>query len=145
MYLLACLLARTWDAAKSVSIWVEVVSDRRLEIEKACQSNALVSESSLVGSRQEISRRDLALLDASARSSLRSADHGKQWEHDQLRLILENITVPFPNGVIYIRRSDVVLATKNNRKSALLSALTLSAGGYKVRMRLRMWILSNNK
>jgi hypothetical protein len=118
VYLLACLLARAWDAAKSVSIWVELVSDRRLEIEKAFQSNAIVSESSLVGSRQEISRHDLALLDASERSWLRSADRGKQWEHDQLRLILENIPVPFPSGVIYVRRSDVVLAAKKNRKSA---------------------------
>ena len=98
VYLLACLLARAWNAKESISIWVELISDRRKEIEKAFHDNEVVSESSLIGARQEISRCDLGLWDASARSWLRSADQGKQRESDQLMLILKNIEIPFTSG-----------------------------------------------
>ena len=70
-----------------MSIWVEVVSETRKEIQEEFQSHAIFPQSSLEGARQTISRDDLALLDASARSWLRSADQGKQADQDQLMLI----------------------------------------------------------
>jgi hypothetical protein len=98
VYLLACLLARAWGPPSAVSIWVELVSERRKEVQEELKSHVIVSQSSLEGARQTISRDDLALLDASARSWLRSADQGKRVEQDQLMLILKNIGLPFAAG-----------------------------------------------
>ena len=98
IYLLSCLLARAWDAKESISIWVELVAGRRNEIEKAFKENHLITESSLLSARQDITRQDLALWDASTRAWLRSADQAKAWEQNQLMLILKNINVPFAGG-----------------------------------------------
>ena len=98
VYLLSCLLARAWDSKESVSIWVELVAERRRQIEEAFRDNHLVSESSLLSARHEISRQELALWDASTRAWLRSADQAKVWEQDQLMLIVKNVSVPFSHG-----------------------------------------------
>ncbi|KAK2846313.1 hypothetical protein FQN49_005848 [Arthroderma sp. PD_2] len=98
IYLLSCLLARAWDSKESISLWVELVAERKRQIKTSVESNYPVSEASVVSSLQDISRHDLALWDASARSWLRSADQAKQREHDQLLLMLKNINIPFPGG-----------------------------------------------
>ena len=104
VYLLSCLLARAWDPKESVSIWVELVDERKREIEEAFRDNHLVSESSLLSTRQDISRQELALWDASTRAWLRSADQAKARQQNQLMLILKNINVPFSGGSsTYIR------------------------------------------
>ena len=98
VYLLACLLARAWDAKEAISIWVELVEHRRRVIEEEFKSNHTVSESSLNSTRQDILRNDLARWDASARAWLLSADQAKIKEKTQLRLVLENCQLPFPGG-----------------------------------------------
>ena len=77
VYLLACLLARAWDAKEAISIWVELVEHRRRAIQEEFRSNHAVSESSLNSVPQDISSDDLARWDASARAWLLSADHAK--------------------------------------------------------------------
>ena len=76
-YLLACMLARAWDAREAVSIWVELVEQRRKDIMNADVNHDIISESSRMSAFHEIERQDLALLDASARSWLESADQAK--------------------------------------------------------------------
>ncbi|PGH20382.1 hypothetical protein AJ80_03650 [Polytolypa hystricis UAMH7299] len=98
VYLLSCLLVRAWDATEAISIWVELVSERKREIKDSFQANQPISEVSVFSALQEIPRQDLALWDSSARVWLRSADQAKQRQHDQLLLILRNITIPFPAG-----------------------------------------------
>ncbi|KAK2761255.1 hypothetical protein FQN54_001777 [Arachnomyces sp. PD_36] len=98
VYLLACLLARLWGAKEATSIWVELVAERKREIKEAFEANHPVTELGLVGAQQDISRSDIQHWDASARSWLRSADQAKQWEHDQLLLIVKNIDAPFMGG-----------------------------------------------
>ena len=98
VYLLACLLARAWDAKEAISIWVELVQQRRTAIEEEYRSNHAVSESSLNSVRQDISREDLARWDASARAWLLSADQAKVKEQTQLMLVLKNCQLPFPGG-----------------------------------------------
>ena len=98
VYLLACLLARAWDAKEAISIWVELVEHRRRDIEEAFRSNHAVSESSLNSVRQDISREDLAKWDTSARAWLLSADQAKIKEQTQLMLVLKNCQLPFPGG-----------------------------------------------
>jgi hypothetical protein len=98
VYLLSCLLARAWDAKQSTSLWVELVAARQFEVEEAFKDNHVISSSSLVSARQDISRNDLTRWDSSARSWLRSADQAKAWEQHQLALILKNINLPFTGG-----------------------------------------------
>ena len=98
VYLLACLLARAWDPKEAISIWFELVEDRRRVIEEEFRSNHAVSESSLNSTRQDISRNDLARWDASARAWLLSADQAKIKEQTQLMLILKNCQLPFSGG-----------------------------------------------
>ena len=98
VYLLACLLARAWDAKEAISIWVELVEHRRRAIGEEFRSNHAVSESSLNSVRQDISRDDLARWDASARAWLLSADQAKVKEQTQLMLVLKNCQLPFSGG-----------------------------------------------
>ena len=91
LYLLAALLAHEWDDKKAVSIWVELVTERKKEIMEAYLENHLITESSLLSSRQDISRHELAQWDDSARSWLRSADQAKRREVNQFLLISENL------------------------------------------------------
>ena len=98
IYLLACLLARAWDAKEAISIWVELVEQRRKVIEEEFRSNHAVSESSLNSIRQDITRHDLARWDASARAWLLSADQVKVKEEKQLMLIWKNCEIPFDGG-----------------------------------------------
>ena len=98
IYLLACLLANVWDPNEATSIWVELVAERKKAILKAFVNNSVISEASIYSAQQEITREELSLWDASARSWLRSADQAKQQEKDQAMLILKNIILPYPAG-----------------------------------------------
>jgi hypothetical protein len=98
IYLLSCLLARAWDAKTATAIWVELVAARRKEIEEGLKNNHNISASSVVGAYQDITRKDLALWDSSARAWLRRADKAKEWSQCQLSLIVKNINTPIPGG-----------------------------------------------
>ena len=98
IYLLACLLARAWDAKEAISIWVELIEQRRKAIVGDYNSLHAVSESSLHSVRQDISREDLARWDASARAWLLSADQAKIRQQTQLMLVMKNYQLPFNGG-----------------------------------------------
>lgn len=98
VYFLACLLARAWDAQEAISIWVELVEQRRKAIGEEFKNNYAVSESSLNSVRQDILRDDLARWDASARAWLLSADQAKIKEQTQLMLVINNCQLPFNGG-----------------------------------------------
>ncbi|MDI1491599.1 MAG: hypothetical protein OHK93_002808 [Ramalina farinacea] len=98
VYLLACMLARAWDAREAVSIWVELVEQRRKDIMSADVNHDVVSESSRMSVSHGIERQDLARLDASARSWLESADQAKLLQQTQLMLVVKNTLVPFVGG-----------------------------------------------
>ena len=98
VYLLACMLARAWDAREAVSIWVELVEQRRKDIMSADMNHDVVSESSRMSVAHGIERQDLARLDASARSWLESADQAKLLQQTQLMLVVKNTQVPFVGG-----------------------------------------------
>lgn len=95
VYLLACLLARAWDSRAAVSIWVEIVDERRKEILRSSQNHEIVSDSTRMSYFQEILRKDLARLDASARAWLQSADKAKLRQQTQFMLIIKNVQLPF--------------------------------------------------
>lgn len=92
MYLLACMLARAWEADKSVSIWAELVSERQAEIMRLTEDGPQLT-STYMAACQDITREELAKWDASARSWLRSADEVKRVPYTKFMLIAKNISV----------------------------------------------------
>jgi hypothetical protein len=98
VHLLSCMLARAWDAKESNSILVELIAERQKEINILVANNSIVSTSTLVAARQDISRSEIAEWDASVRSWLQRADEAKVVEHDQFLLIIKNVNIPFGSG-----------------------------------------------
>ena len=97
--LLACMLARKFDDAKyAIAIWSELVAERQREIRMAEVNGEIILETSMMAARQTITREELALFDASARSWLSSADEVKISEQKRLMLILKNIPTPVSVG-----------------------------------------------
>ena len=73
--LLACMIARLFDASESTSVWFELVKDRRRDVAAKFENNEELPFSALSAATQaDISREQLAEWDASARAWLRTAD-----------------------------------------------------------------------
>ncbi|OCL07602.1 hypothetical protein AOQ84DRAFT_408611 [Glonium stellatum] len=94
VHLLGCMLARHWSANEAISIWVEVVAKRKIEIAASIESNDSVLFETYSAARQELTRSHLADWDSSARAWLESADEVYKVQNRQLRLILDNINLP---------------------------------------------------
>ncbi|RSL77691.1 hypothetical protein CEP51_008839 [Fusarium floridanum] len=94
-FLLACMLARAWDAKNATSIWAELVHERIAHVQAQLNMNKVVNPHTEMAIRQNISRADLAKWDASARAWLRRADQSMVRYHDQFQLIMNNVKTPF--------------------------------------------------
>ena len=100
VHLLACILARLWPPAESVSIWEELIAEQRVELAKA----EIAGPSPLrnaVALLLDISRDHICEWDASARAWLLAADAVDVTKTKQKRvmLILENINIPVNNRI----------------------------------------------
>ncbi|KAI1196657.1 hypothetical protein F5X97DRAFT_304374 [Nemania serpens] len=91
VHLLACMLARMWNASEATSIWVELLKCRRAEIQTEYERTGAIDTRILVAVKQQIERADLAEWDASARAWLRVADSCKSLQQKQLLLIIGNL------------------------------------------------------
>lgn len=58
--LLACMLARMWDAPKATSIWAELVEKRKLQIAEVCDGSEPSQLAPIAAAQQDISRKDIA-------------------------------------------------------------------------------------
>lgn len=68
IHLLACILARIWDRTEAVSIWTEIVEQRKQDLcNKIEEQSDLFKISDIAASKIEISRQQLDEWDASAR------------------------------------------------------------------------------
>ncbi|KAI0149263.1 hypothetical protein BJ166DRAFT_470165 [Pestalotiopsis sp. NC0098] len=95
VHLLACMLARMWNASEATSIWSEIVAERRRDITaRLNQGDSVPFSSTAAALQQEITRDQLREWDASARSWLRTADAVMALQQKQLLLIIKNITMP---------------------------------------------------
>ena len=92
-HLLACMHARMWDASEAVSIWEQIVDQRRKEFSVWDQSDAIPLQS-LATAHLTLNREQLADWDASARAWPRAADKAKKLRQKQLMLIIRNLTIP---------------------------------------------------
>ncbi|KAL8893617.1 MAG: hypothetical protein Q9192_005093 [Flavoplaca navasiana] len=90
VHLLACLLARTWSGPEAIAIWVELVAERKRDINENTDASQIQGLAARVAAQQEISRADLASWDASARAWLLSADETQKFRLTQLRLIIKD-------------------------------------------------------
>ena len=84
------MLARAWPASVATSIWVELVAERRKEIERNIDESQMRGLVERAAVEQEIGRSQLAAWDASARAWLRTADEMKKFEQTQLNLIIKD-------------------------------------------------------
>ena len=87
---MACLLARTWSGPEAIAIWVELVAERKRDINENTDASQIQGLAARVAAQQEISRADLASWDASARAWLLSADETQKFRLTQLRLIIKD-------------------------------------------------------
>ncbi|KAH8802162.1 hypothetical protein F5882DRAFT_457177 [Hyaloscypha sp. PMI_1271] len=98
VHLLACMLARSWTAKQATSIWVELVEERKTQVEATVKDGNVLSMSLVMTAQQDIAREQLRLWDDSARSWLQSADAVKFSEQKRLELILKNVNIPISTG-----------------------------------------------
>ncbi|KAJ2980500.1 hypothetical protein NUW58_g6931 [Xylaria curta] len=104
VHLLACMLARAFDSKTATSIWVELVQERKQQVDKLLKDNRMIHPYTIVASKQITSRSELAAWDASARAWLRRADESKVWEKHQFAIIVENINLPYTSpGTTYLK------------------------------------------
>lgn len=90
--LLACMLARIWNEAEAISLWVELVERRRIEVNDSTVDGSSVA--ALMAAKQTFNREQLAAWDSSARSWIKTADAHMRVQQTQLMLIISNIELP---------------------------------------------------
>ncbi|KAI4119608.1 MAG: hypothetical protein LQ345_000513 [Seirophora villosa] len=94
IHLLACMLARIWDAPEATSIWVEIVKRRKEEVVAEFDNSDTAHLATLSAARQDLPRAQIAEWDDSARAWLRVADGVKKKQQKQLMLIVDNVQLP---------------------------------------------------
>jgi len=72
-HLLACMLASVWTAEEAVAIWEEIISERKRRLEATSADASFTRIEDAVATRLEISREQITVWDASARSWLKVA------------------------------------------------------------------------
>lgn len=101
VHLLACMLARnSSDPVMTTSVWVELISERKQDIQRSaqCSTSTAAQFAAANAAGQEFSREELQRWDASARGWLRSADSAMRTRQKELDLILSNIELPVAPG-----------------------------------------------
>jgi hypothetical protein len=66
IHLLGCMLARIWSSATAISIWTELVVDRKVQLQQRFEAHEF-QISNATSARIEITRDQLAVCDNSAR------------------------------------------------------------------------------
>ncbi|KAI4173916.1 MAG: hypothetical protein LQ343_002684 [Gyalolechia ehrenbergii] len=141
VHLLACLLARIWDAPEAISIWVEIVKKRKDEVIAEFDESDLAHLATLSAARQDFPRAQIAEWDASARAWLRVADKVKSRQQKQLTLILDNIQAPVN------RKTDTYVSVMEawhnslSQMEALLQGISQQAQNGDILLALYSWHL----
>jgi hypothetical protein len=78
---------------------VELVAERKRQINETCDGSETSHLAPIHAAMQEITRKELAEWDASARAWLRTADEVKKREQMRLRLIINNLNISVDNNV----------------------------------------------
>ncbi|KAK2930451.1 hypothetical protein FoTM2_010792, partial [Fusarium oxysporum f. sp. vasinfectum] len=95
IHLLACMLARIWKREQAIPIWMEFVEQRKALLQTSiAEADGQFQVDDLAATRIELSRSELDEWDSSARAWLQTADAGQKLPQTQLRLIVDNISLP---------------------------------------------------
>ncbi|KAK4043121.1 hypothetical protein C8A01DRAFT_13315 [Parachaetomium inaequale] len=93
-HLLACMLARIWDAPEATSLWDEIITRRKMEVAAQLEAEGELDQDLMRAAAEQFPRDDLADWDASCRAWLRVADAEKAVQQTKLRLIINNLDLP---------------------------------------------------
>jgi hypothetical protein len=122
IHLLACMLSKIWKGPEAISVWVELVSRRKTDILENLEGGSMQTTANLMAARQEVTRANLAAWDASARAWLQTGDEANKIRQTQLRLVLDNISLPVNN------QSDLYQSVLKAWTNALLMVESLVSG-----------------
>jgi hypothetical protein len=88
------MLARIFTGTEATALWVELVEKRKEQVRKSREQALYASECAytFAASQQVFSREELGKWDSSARAWLQCGDQAKMLQHDQLKVILNNLT-----------------------------------------------------
>lgn len=101
--LLACMVARVWKPGPAVSIWYELVKERRLQIAEKYEKGEETPFASVKAATQsKISRESLAEWDASARAWLQAADRVNSRRQTKLKLIIDNVDIAVNSDTVVV-------------------------------------------
>ncbi|KAJ3526808.1 hypothetical protein NM208_g11010 [Fusarium decemcellulare] len=139
VHLLSCLLARLWSPAEAISIWVELVNERRRRVIKAIEEGEVVPFSDASIAALSFSRKQLAYWDSAARAWLRHADLAESRRLTQLRLIINNIAMPVNTSTNLFESVMEAWMSSMNALERLISGepLRVTSGG--VLLALSAW------
>lgn len=116
--LLACMLARLWSASQATSIWFELVEHRKKQISAECDGSEATHLTRCVVASQEITRKELAEWDSSARAWVSLADGVKKTEYQDLEAILQSLSLPVDTSTdVYtsvIRAWNIAMTTMDS-------------------------------
>ncbi|KAK8104825.1 uncharacterized protein PG998_011858 [Apiospora kogelbergensis] len=79
--------------SEAISLWAEIVSERKMEIMSDIEKGVQVPMALASAARQEITRDHLGHWDASARAWLQTADTSRQRQYKQFLLIIKNLSI----------------------------------------------------
>ncbi|PMD64787.1 uncharacterized protein K444DRAFT_205823 [Hyaloscypha bicolor E] len=94
VHLLACMLARIWSASEAVSIWAELLAERKKELSSRQEDSSNPFSATSAVARVSVTRDQLRIWDNGARSWLQSADKALERKHLQILLIVNNVNLP---------------------------------------------------
>jgi hypothetical protein len=93
--LLGCILSRFWSAPEAISIWVEIIEERKKELNR---QEGDFDFPEIAAAQAIVTREQLAEWDASTRSWLRTADEQMAKRQTQLRLVVNSLHVAVNNS-----------------------------------------------
>ncbi|KAI1743886.1 hypothetical protein F4680DRAFT_444581 [Xylaria scruposa] len=140
-HLLACLLARIWEPSEATSIWVEIVSRRKLSLESKLAEEGELEQEVHLAVASDISRSDLLDWDASARAWLRVGDHVMTKQQTQSRLIVDNLDIPVNSKPDTYENVVEAWASSMMQMEKLLCGVPLQVRGGDILLGLLSWHL----
>ena len=140
-YLLACMLARIWDAPEATSLWDEIIVRRKAEVAAKLEAEGEVSTDLMLAAAQQFPRSGLADWDASCRSWLRVADSEKSTQQNKLRLIVDNLDLSVNNKPDTYESVIAGWTTAMEEIEKLLGGIPRSVQGGGVLLGLMAWHL----
>ena len=140
-HLLACMLARIWDGPQATSIWMEIIDQRKREVQDEFDKLDFINLECLSAAKQDISREQIREWDASARAWLRVADKIKAPQQKQMKLIVDNVDLKVNKKTATYESVLSAWKSSLSQMEALVSGISQTAQDGEVLLALTSWHL----